>query len=154
LVFLGIFQKTLIKQRISRDLGFKKGLKKVARSKAEDLLNMQLLALNLDFVREYRFAAHFVGLGAGIKDRLEAANLRDWRFDFAFLNYKLAVEVEGGGWINGRHNRGSGFENDLNKYDAALNLGWLVYRTSPQMVKRGQAAQTVQNLIKMKQGKK
>ena len=31
---------------------------------------------------------------------------RKWRFDFAWPEHKIAVEQEGGVWIQGRHTRG------------------------------------------------
>jgi very-short-patch-repair endonuclease len=59
---------------------------------------------------------------------------RCWRFDFAFPGYKIAVECEGGVYINGRHNRGKGFSDDLIKYNSAVMLGWRVLRFTPQQV--------------------
>lgn len=49
---------------------------------------------------------------------------RRWRFDFAWPNEKLAVEIEG----RGRHQTFIGFRNDCEKYNAALLLGWRVLR--------------------------
>lgn len=118
-------------------------------SQAENNLARQLAIVHSlpEFTREYRFAAEHVGPGKGLRERLKAAGLRDWRFDFAAPDLMLAVEVEGGGWSGGRHTRGAGFAGDLDKYDAAMRLGWTVYRCDPRMVKNGQALETVRILV-------
>ncbi len=79
-------------------------------------------------VSQYRFAAHHVGLGPGIRKRLKAAKLQDWKFDFAWIDNKVAVEMEGGTWSGGAHVRGTGYDKDCKKYNAAQMLGWLVLR--------------------------
>ena len=71
---------------------------------------------------------------------------RRWRFDIAWIDKKLAVEVEGGTWINGRHNRAPGFEKDCIKYGEAMKLGWDVYRCTGDMIKRGEAIETIEVL--------
>ena len=53
---------------------------------------------------------------------------RRWRFDRAFLPEKVAVELEGGVYANGRHTRASGFIGDCDKYNRAAIEGWLVLR--------------------------
>ena len=40
---------------------------------------------------------------------------RKWRFDFAWPMKMVALEVEGGVWIRGRHNRPQGFLRDIEK---------------------------------------
>jgi hypothetical protein len=64
---------------------------------------------------------------------------RRWRLDLAFPRYRLAVEVEGGAWVNGRHNRGGGFIKDMEKYNALAMAGWLLLRFVPRQVKNGAA---------------
>ena len=57
------------------------------------------------------------------------------RFDFAFIESKIAVEVEGNAW----NVRGGGShmqDSDLEKYNLAALLGWRVLRFSPGMMKR------------------
>lgn len=49
--------------------------------------------------------------------------VRKWRFDFAYPDKMLAIEVEGGTWNRGRHTRGQGFEDDCEKYNEAVVLG-------------------------------
>lgn len=53
---------------------------------------------------------------------------RKWRFDYAFPDAKIAIEVEGGTWINGGHSRGGGQLKDREKFNAAGLLGWRVLR--------------------------
>lgn len=56
---------------------------------------------------------------------------RRWRFDYAIPKYKIALEVEGGVWTQGRHTRPQGFLGDVEKYNAATTMGWRVLRTIP-----------------------
>jgi len=53
---------------------------------------------------------------------------RRFRFDYAYPDEKIAIELEGGVWIQGRHNRGQGFINDCEKYNLACVMGWKVLR--------------------------
>lgn len=64
---------------------------------------------------------------------------RRWRFDLAWPDRKLAVEIEGGVWSSGRHTRGKGFTQDCTKYNEAVLLGWRVLRVTTDMVNDGTA---------------
>ena len=59
---------------------------------------------------------------------------RRFRFDFAFLGERVAVEIEGGSWSGGRHVRGAGFEKDCEKYNLAGSMGWRVLRFTTGMI--------------------
>lgn len=60
--------------------------------------------------------------------------VRKWRFDFAYPQKMIAIECEGGHWTGGRHTRGSGFAKDCEKYSAAAELGWLIFRLTGPMI--------------------
>lgn len=64
------------------------------------------------------------------------AKERKFRFDYAWLDTKLAVEIEGGIWIQGRHTRGSGYKKDMEKYNLATKYGWRILRFTPQELKK------------------
>ena len=72
---------------------------------------------------------------------------RQWRFDFAFPEHKIAVEVEGGTWTNGAHSRGKHFEGDCEKYNEAVLLGWRVLRFTTDMVSDGRALATLKAIL-------
>jgi len=59
---------------------------------------------------------------------------RKFRFDFANLENKIAIEIEGGIYTNGRHTRGSGFLKDMEKYNLAVLNGWKLLRYTPQQI--------------------
>ena len=72
---------------------------------------------------------------------------RKWQFDFAWSEKKIAVEVEGATWINGRHTRGKGFENDCEKYNTAAVMGWKVLRFTRGMIENGVAIDTIRRAL-------
>lgn len=57
---------------------------------------------------------------------------RRWRFDYALPEYKVAIEVEGGVWVSGRHINPKGFLGDMEKYNEATRLGWYLIRCTPE----------------------
>ena len=64
---------------------------------------------------------------------------RKWRFDLSWPDQRLALEIEGGVFVRGRHSRGAGFRSDCEKYAEALIHGWRVLRILPEHVTNGQA---------------
>lgn len=73
---------------------------------------------------------------------------RRWRFDFAWPLYRAAVEVDGGIYSRGRHVRGSGFERDAEKRNAAVLAGWRVLHFTPRHIKSGKAVREIENLLR------
>lgn len=73
---------------------------------------------------------------------------RKWRFDFAWPDRKLALEVEGGAFVAGRHTRGASFEADCEKYAEAAVDGWRVIRVTPRMVEDGRAVAFVERALR------
>jgi very-short-patch-repair endonuclease len=79
---------------------------------------------------------------------------RQWRFDFAWPEFMVAVEVEGGHWIRGAGSHGGGrFESDCAKYNEAAILGWLVLRFTTDMVMDGRAVQAITRALWTKGGR-
>lgn len=69
---------------------------------------------------------------------------RKWRFDFAWNEFKrdphsgdtewkrVALEVQGGIWIHGGHNRGAGLQKEHEKRNEAAALGWRILYVEPK----------------------
>ena len=72
---------------------------------------------------------------------------RRWRFDFAYPDEKIAIEIEGGVWIGGRHTRGSGFTSDCEKYNEAARLGWRVFRLTGEMIRNGYGLRLLESVL-------
>lgn len=102
-------------------------------SDLENTLAIQIRALKLPVPeREFRFCPP-----------------RRFRFDFAFLDpHRLAVECEGGTWIGGRHQTGTGFSKDIEKYNLATLEGWRVLRFTGKMIKDGSAIELLKRALK------
>jgi hypothetical protein len=96
-------------------------------SKPEDALANQLTFAGIgDWEREFRFAPP-----------------RHFKADFAFPAARLLVEIEGGQWVEGRHNRPQGYANDCRKYNLAVLMGYRTLRFVPAQVDSGEALETL-----------
>lgn len=73
--------------------------------------------------------------------------VRKWRFDYAIPEHKVAIEVEGGVWTQGRHTRPRGFLGDMEKYNTATALGWRVLRVTPDTLTTGATLDLVRRTI-------
>jgi len=62
--------------------------------------------------------------------------MRKWRFDRAWIDQRVAVELEGAVYTNGRHTRGKGYEADCEKYNTAVAHTWRVFRFTAGMLER------------------
>jgi very-short-patch-repair endonuclease len=96
----------------------------------EFTLEVQLDHARILYQREYRFSP-----------------LRKYRFDFAFLPAKLAVEIEGGIWTYGAHSRPLGIIRDITKGNLAILSGWRVLRYTPSMVNDGTALHEIREAL-------
>lgn len=115
--------------------------KRAKSNSKEDLFDFQLRSYELPrFERQYPFAE---SMG------------RKWRLDFANLQFKLAIEIEGlvvqrlAGElvVRGRHASIQGFKEDAVKYATAVQLGWRVVRFEQSQVKDGTAIDLTQRIL-------
>lgn len=82
------------------------------------------------FTREYRFHP-----------------TRKWRFDFAWVEQRVALEVEGSVWARGRHTRGKGFLGDIEKYNEAVLEGWTLLRVATEHAGMGYAVDLLERAL-------
>jgi very-short-patch-repair endonuclease len=78
---------------------------------------------------ERRFLLYWQSLGGPELEReFRFHPERKWRADFAHIESRTLIEIEGGIYIQGRHNRPQGFAADAEKYLEAALGGWRVLR--------------------------
>jgi len=59
--------------------------------------------------------------------------------DFAWPEYKVGVEVQGGIWARGAHTRGAGYMRDCSKLNDAQLQGWLLLWVTANHINSGKA---------------
>lgn len=112
-------------------MNYQKLIKQSNRKKLEDEFFFQIKINKLKIpVREYRFDSS-----------------RRWRFDFAYSDRKIGIEVQGGIWIKGGHNTGKGIEKDYEKLNNALLQGWKVLLFTGGHIKSGIAIEFVKQIL-------
>jgi very-short-patch-repair endonuclease len=118
------------------------------RDKWEVPFLIQLRALKIpEPIRNYRFAADAVGWnvdgknnrnGGKLRDKLLKDGLGDWKMDFAWPQWLLAVEIDGAPG-KGAHTTAKGYTKDCVKCGEATAMGWTVIRVTGTQVKTGYA---------------
>lgn len=103
--------------------------------------------------KELLFQIKAYGLPKPVTER-KFHPVRRFRFDFAWVDRKIAVEVEGGVWAGGRHVRGAGYKSDCEKYNLATLAGWRVYRFTSDMINDGSAIAMLQKIFGQSEGGK
>ena len=88
--------------------------------------------------------------GCEIKPEHSFFQGRKWRIDFAIVDLKIGIEIEGGVWTNGAHTRGKGFIEDMEKYNAAATLGWVILRFTPQDLNKITTFETAKKVVELK----
>jgi len=57
---------------------------------------------------------------------------RKWRWDLAYPDHRLAIEVQGALFSGGRHTRGAALLKEYEKYNYAARLGWRILFVIPR----------------------
>lgn len=86
---------------------------------------------------ENKFAAMWRANGGTALEREFLFHVeRRWRFDFAHVATRTAVEINGGVFTGGAHVRSGGVQRDYAKLNEAQLLGWTVFQLSGPMITR------------------
>ena len=103
----------------------------MSKSSLEAELALQIRALDLpEPIREY-----------------QAIKGRKFRFDFAWLEQRLLVEVNGGTYTQGAHSTGRGIARDYEKANLAVLQGWRVLSFDGKSVKDGTAVEVIRQAL-------
>jgi very-short-patch-repair endonuclease len=104
---------------------------KAERDKFEDKLASQLAAVGIYPQRQFKFHP-----------------TRRWLADFWLAEHKLLIEVDGGGWMNGKgHFSEHGRRHDGERDRAATLMGYRVVRFTGSEVTDGSALRTIQEMV-------
>lgn len=100
-----------------------------------------------DLADTLRLHLRAVGLPRPIREHRPFLDRR-FRCDLAWPDRKLAVEVDGGELMRGRHNRAAGMASDCEKANLLTLAGWRCLRFTGQMVKDGRALRVVTEALR------
>ena len=99
-----------------------------------------------DYDKIYRiFELSITGAGLpAVTREFKFAPPRRWKTDFAWPDFRLILEVEGGAYTHGRHTRGASYVADMEKYNELAIRGFFLLRVTPGQVETGEALQVVE----------
>jgi hypothetical protein len=100
-----------------------------------------------DYKAQFEQVLSYVGIE--VQHEFRFAPPRRWRSDYRVKGSKVLIEFEGGLFAKGKqgHSSISGILRDIEKYNSAALLGYIVIRITPKHVETGQALQWVEQAI-------
>ncbi len=98
-------------------------------------------------VKDFDTIWKIAGLPAPQKEALFNPK-RKWRVDYFWPEYNLAVEVQGGVFIRGRHVSGAGSVNDMEKFNYLTLFGYRLLLFTPKQVETGYASAMIRAFIR------
>ena len=72
---------------------------------------------------------------------------RKWRWDFAWVPEKIALEIQGALFTRGRHTRGAALLKEHEKLNAGAIRGWRVLYTTPKDVRSGKVLELIREAL-------
>jgi very-short-patch-repair endonuclease len=93
--------------------------------------------LGIELIKEYMFCSG-----------------RKWRFDYAIPELKIAIEQDGGVWSGGRHTRPVGYLKDLDKFNTAASMGWIVLKFTPSDMFKADTFNIIKETVSNKSNEK
>ena len=94
-----------------------------------------------------RLSAQLARLSIGHQCEFRFDPDRAWRFDFAWPEQKLALEIQGGNWIGGAHVRPAALCKEYEKLNAAAIQEWRVLFVTPEDVDSGKAVTLIMEAL-------
>lgn len=102
-----------------------------------------------DYPGELLEQLQFAGLPLPVRE-FRFDPVRKWRFDLAFPEILVGIEIEGLLYASegkSRHQTVGGYSQDCEKYNAATIAGWRVLRCTQQHVKSGQSLAWIREML-------
>jgi very-short-patch-repair endonuclease len=67
--------------------------------------------------------------------KFDRNHVRKFELDFAWLEIKLGVEIQGQIWMKGGHTSGVGYRRDLEKKHMLIEQGWILLEFEPKHIR-------------------
>lgn len=103
-----------------------------------------------DLEGEYALQIRMAGITEPYR-QFKAIEGRKFAWDFAWPDYKLLVEVNGGTWVKSGHSSGSGLNRDATKGNLAAINGWFTMTFTGDHIDDGTALKQTQDFFKSKE---
>ena len=119
--------------KIADDVPISGAQRRLDSTQGSDLVSQSANGTESPLERQFADLWQMLG-GPELEREYRFEPMRRWRADFAHLASRTLIEIEGGLYQQGRHNRAHGYQADCEKYNWATMTGWQVIRLTSMML--------------------